>query len=1121
MRQNKFKIINIFITLIIMFISTDVLAVENYMNFISLEGDQDFSQNIVKTILQDSRGYIWFGTNNGLEKYDGYTTKNYRQTPFEINTLLDNYIVDLEEDDLGNIWIGTNKGITKLDPKKDIFTHYTNIEGEAGTINSDKIRTIYKDEKGDIWVGTADSGLSKYDPEKDKFVPCELDLTSEKITIIYEDDEESLWVGTEKGLNKVERVSNRVKKYQKGTTEWSLSGNYITSICKDSFGKLWIGTRNEGIDKLSLKDGTVKKYLKDETDSYSLGSNAITSIIEDKNKTIWIGSKKGGLAKYDRTNDHFIKRATDSKNIQSNRQNNIITLYQDRAGLIWVGIEYGGVNKFNPLASFQNYTTVGAFDNSMNDNNILSIYKDSDNIIWAGTKNGGINKLDMKNKSVKYFTHSANDPNSMSSNTINTIIEDEDKVLWIGTDAGLNSLDKKTEQVKRYPSNEGKESISNNNIQSLFVDSRGDIWIGTEDGLDKIDGVTRKFTHFNIQNSNISSNYITTIFESSMGELWVGTYHDGLNKYDREKKEFKVYKNNPKDRSTISNDQIKDIIEDDYGNMWIGTSNGLNKYDKKTRDFKVFTENNQLKSNFISGILKYEDNIWISSNDGISKFNILDEKITRNYSAIDGLQGNYFNTGSVFMSYDKQLLFGGTEGFNTIYPENEKTISYKPRLLLSEFKVNDKSMDLVNNSKVVLDYNQNRIYFEFSVIDYKKPNNNSHSFKLQGYEENWNNVRNRNYGVYNNLKPGNYKLKIKGANSEGIWAGQWMQIDIVIKPPFWKTNLAYILYVLLLILIVYLILNYVKVLEKIINERTQQLNKTNAKLVDEINQRKKTEEMLKQTIDENKKLFEEKMEIENFRNDFFINLSHELKTPLNIIMSTLQLSEITLRNNSLESIVIKLLGHIRSIQKNCFKLLKIINDIIDVSKLESKQYELNMQLLNLVYLTEDVVNSTLDYARDKGIDITFDTETEEEIVKCDAVEMERVLLNLISNAIKYNNRGGYIFVNMVRNAEYVDIYIIDNGIGIPKEKQNTIFEKFKRVDEAKKTGSGIGLSLSKLLVDMQGGKLDFESTEGVGSEFIVSIPVYDIREDEYNQVLDLEALDKENMDLEIEMSEIQ
>lgn len=1107
MKQLRLIFRSIFIVMFIITFSTSVLAVENYMNFISLEGDQDFSQNITRTILQDNRGYMWFGTNNGLEKYDGYTTKKYRQTPFEKNTLLDNYIVDLEEDDRGNILIATNKGVTKFNIKENKFTHYIHNNEKDKKINSNKIRAIHKDQMDNIWVGTADKGLSLYDEETDSFIPFSLDLTSEKITTIYGDSENKLWIGTEKGLNKVDIETRKVDRYQKGTASNSLSGNYITSICKDSFNELWVGTRNSGLNKINLKENTINKYVRDENNSYSLGSDSITSVLEDNNNTIWIGSTKGGLAKYDRENDHFIKRVSDAKNIQSNRQNNIITLYKDVAGLIWVGIEYGGVNKFNPLANFKNYTTVDAFDNSMNDNNILSIYKDDRGIIWVGTKNGGVNKLDLHNKTIKHYKHKKDDIKTLSSNTINSILKDHKGTLWIGTDSGLNTLDIQTEEIERY---------LRGNIQHVFEDSRENLWIGSEDGLYRFDRDTNSFRQFNTENSNLSSNYISTIFEDKSGVLWIGTYHDGLNRFDSLKDEFVLYKNNLKDTDTISNDQIKDIIEDEYENLWIGTSNGLNKYDKKTDSFKVFSEQNQLKSNFISGLLEYNGDIWISSNDGISKFNIEREKVIKNYSAIDGLQGNYFNTGAVYKSSDGELLFGGTEGFNTIYPKNEKHITYKPKILLSEFQVNDENMDLDKES-ITLPYDKNRICFEFNVIDYKKPNNNNHSFMLEGYDKKWHNVKNRNYGLYNNLKPGKYKLKLRGTNSEGEEAKP-IEIAIQIKPPFWKTNLAYLIYLLLSILVLYLFLNYVKVLEKIINERSQQLKSTNKKLLKEIDQRKKTEIILKETIDENKKLFEEKMEIEDFRNDFFINLSHELKTPLNIILSTIQLSEMYLKKDNIEIVVDKISKHFMLIRKNCYKLLKIINDIIDVSKLETKQYKIEMNLINMVYLTEDVVSSTVVYAKDKGIDIIFNTTTEEEIIRGDHIELERVILNLISNAIKYNNIGGHIWVDIHSSDNWVNISIKDNGIGIPIDKQETIFEKFKRANESKSAGSGIGLSLSKLLIEMQGGRLSFNSREGVGSEFIISIPKYNIKDNEYEKILDLEVLEKENIDLEIEMS---
>lgn len=1104
MNRTKNNIVSAFFISIIILISHPSMAVENYINFISLEGEQKFSQDTVGSILQDSKGYMWFGSNDGLIKYDGYNMSKYRQTPFGEKTLLDNYIIDLEEDDDGNIWIGTSKGLTRLDPKKEEFSHYRKSQYK---INSKRISAILKSKNGDLWVGTSDNGLSKYNKDTDEFIPYMGKLSSKNITTLSEDKQGHLWIGTEYGANRLNLGTREVKtyNYDKANDE-TISSNYITAIRDDQYGDVWIGTKTSGLNKINGETGKIVRYLKDAEDSYSLGSNYITSIIEDQNDTLWIASKQGGLARYDREKDHFVKRISDAQNIYSNKQNNILTLSQDHTGLMWVGTEYGGISKFNPLSSFQNYTSVEAFDNSMNDNNILSIYKDRQGIIWAGTKNGGVNRLDLDNRTVDYYKHDISDGKTLASNTVNHIIEDSKGLMWFATDRGLSILDEKTGEISNYSDGQSDQTITNNNINYILEDSYKEIWLGTEGGLEKYDRDKSELTKYTKGNSKLSGNHITTLFEDKDKNLWIGTFHDGLNKYDRQTKEIKSYRNNPQDEKTISNDQIKSIVEDDVGNLWIGTANGLNKLNMENEEFTVFTEKNQLKTNFISDILKFGNFLWISSNDGVSKFDIKNEKIVKSYSVIDGLQGSYFNSGSAYRSEDGQLLFGGTEGFNTIYPDMENKVEYVPEIILSSFKVNDELIDIENKKNISLSHFENKIYFEFGVIDYKKPNNNNHFFKLEGYDKTWRSVKGRNYGIYDNLQPGDYTLKIKGFNSEGVSTQDNIEFDILIKPPFWKTKLAYVIYILLAGSLVFFFFNYVKFLERIINDRTEELNKTNNRLVDEISQKEK--------------LFEEKMEIENYRNDFFINLSHELRTPLNIITSTIQLSEMYIKNENAENAVEKVKGHFDIMRKNCYRLLKTVNNIMDVSKLETKQYELNKSLINIVYLVEDVVSSTIIYAEGENIEIIFNTETEEEIVKCDPVEIERVILNIISNAIKYSKENGHTWVNVLRRGKNVEISIKDDGIGIPKEKQEDVFVKFKRVDENTKLGSGVGLSLSKLLIEMHDGRLEFNSREGVGSEFIISLPVYDMKEDEYKDILDLEEIDIGSMDLEIEMSEI-
>ncbi|AFS79096.1 sensor signal transduction histidine kinase [Gottschalkia acidurici 9a] len=1104
--------------------SINAFAVENYINFIKLEEETDLSHSVVKTVLQDSKGYMWFGTNNGLTKYDGYNTKTYRQMPFERNTILDNYIVDIKEDKQGIIWIGTNKGLTKFNSKENKFKHYKHNRNDKNSLSSNKVTSILEDKEGNLWIGTDGGGLNKYSKQDDNFKRYKGKLSSDYITKMYQDKEGSLWVGTEHGLNKINIKTDEVEIYEYSEDDSNtLSGNNITAICEDRYGDLWVGTLKNGLNRIDVKKDTITRYLKDESNSYSIGSNFITSIIEDRNGTIWIGSKQGGLARYDRENNLFIKRLSDPRNpYTSANEDNIVTLYQDKMGLIWVGLESGGINKLNPQANFSNYKSIGAFKNSINDSNILSLYKDKDGKVWLGTRNGGVNKLDFDKRTVEYYSHKLNDENSITSNTVNHIMEDRRGTMWIGTENGLNSLNKQTGEIKKYfHEADNFNSIADNNISYIYEDSQNSLWIGTQDGLDIYNQEKNEFIHYNVKNSDLSGNHITTIYEDNDKNIWIGTFHDGLNKYDRNKKIFRSYKNNSEDRSTISNDHITGIVDDRKGNLWIGTSNGLNKFNKKREVFEVFTESDHIKSNFISGVLLDDfDKLWISSNDGISKFDIEKGKVIKSYSTIDGLQGNYFNSGAVYKDSYGQLLFGGTNGFNTIYPEKEVSNFTKPQIIMNKLTVNDEEIDIENTKEIVLPYDQNRFYFEYTMTDYKKPSKNRYSFKLEGYEDDWNHVKDRNYGTYNNIEPGEYTLKIKGINSESIWNEKDVELKIKIKPPFWKTKLSYFIYLILAILIAYLILNYVKVLEKIINERTQELNTINKYLLGEIKQRKETEEILKETIDENKRLFDEKMEVENFRNDFFINLSHELRTPLNMILSTVQVSEACLKNKDLNKTVDRLIGHFKLVKKNCYRLLKTANDIIDVAKIESRQYDLNMKKVNIIYLVEEMVLSSVDYAKQKNLQILFDTETEEEIIECDPVEIERAILNVLSNAIKYTEQYGHIWVNIYIEGKHVKIVVKDNGIGIPKDKQSTIFEKFKRVNKSDGLGSGVGLSLTKLLVDMHNGSIDFTSEESRGSEFIIRLPIYEVKEGESLEITKLDEVNAESIDLEIEMSEI-
>ncbi|KNF09198.1 sensor signal transduction histidine kinase [Gottschalkia purinilytica] len=1135
---NKKRILCLLLTFVIVIFNTGyTYAIENYINFMTLTEKDNLSQGTVRRILQDKEGYMWFGTNDGLNKYNGNDIKVYKEGRFTQNSLPENYITALNIDKDGMLWVGTSKGLTKFNQKRQDYSHFQFNSFDLKSISSNKVEDILIDRDGDMFIATEDAGINKFIKRKGHFKRYTNNpsnpksISNNRVNVMYEDKRGKIWVGTNYGLNEFDKKTESFKHYKHDPNNpYSISGNNITAITEDNKGNIWIGTEKDGLNKLDRNTGKFTVFKKsdnknqDKKVDYSIGSNNITSLLKDKSGTIWIGTTGAGLAFYDSENNRFVKYSADFNTPYGIMSSNIQTIYQDQNDIIWVGTQDSGVSRFNPNAPFSAYKKNIVFEDSLNDNVVLSVYKDEEGIVWAGTREGGLNKVDLKNRKVKYYDTSNS---KIGSNAIYSIHEDKKGILWLGTDRGISAFNKNTEEFKIYGNdynNKSKLSITDK-VNTVYRDLEENIWVGTREGLYLLDEETGKAKRKYTVSDGLSSDFIKTIYEDSDGILWMGTIHGGLIRFNKYRNEFKTYQNVSGNNESISSNYILDITEDEEKNLWLATDNGLNKFNKETGVFDVFSEKDGLITVTIRGILAEGRYLWVSTANGIFKFDTKLEKVVANFDVMDGLQGKEFLSGSAYKSKDGDLIFGGTNGFNIVNPQ-KIDIQYKvPRVKLGVMKTHyDDDIDLENlkQKEVELSYRQNFFTFNFNVLDFKNTDNNRYKYMLEGFDDKWQDNGGRNYASYTNLSPGKYVLKVKGANSDGVWNDIGASVKIKINPPYWRTWWAYCIYILIIIIIVYLSLNYVKLLGKMISEKTSQLDKTNKYLMEEVEKRRKAELVLKEKLKENEELFNEKMEIEKFRNDFFVNLSHELRTPLNLILGTLQVSKHYLKEDKISYSSEKLGGHLDLIKKNCYRLQRVVNNIIDVSKIDSKQYKLNVKKVNIVSLVEETVLSATEYARQKELELLIDTDVEEKYIYCDPVEIERVVLNLISNALKFTPKNGNIWVDILgEDDDYVSISVKDNGMGIPKDKQKVIFERFKQADKKDYQGSGIGLSLTKSLIEMHGGSIELVSEENKGSEFIIKLPVNneDIYDTDNISSHINETID-ESTDVKVEMSEI-
>jgi len=783
-------------------------APNNDIKFERISIEQGLSQSSVLCILQDSKGFMWFGTEDGLNRYDGYSFRVHKHVPEDLNSLSNNIVRSIYEDQSGALWIGTDGGLNKFDRKNGQFIRYQNDPNDPHSLSDNYVTSIYEDQSGMLWIGT-DGGLNKFDRENGQFIRYQNDpndphsLSDNYVTSIYEDRAGVIWIGTHGGgFSRFDRETEHFSHYQFSYYQNdphdpnSLSHHTVSSIREDQAGVLWIGTWGGGLNKFDRETEEFVHYQADPNDPHSLSDDDIFSIHENQAGGLWIGTG-GGLDKLDRETDQFIHHQNDPNDPHSLSDNVVWSIYEDQAGVLWIGT-YGGLNKFDQeRKKLVHYQATPNDAHGLSDNYVTSIYEDRAGVIWIGTHSGGLNRFDRKNGQFIHYQNNPNDPYSLSYGEIRSIYEDQAGVIWIGTDGGLNKFDRKNGQSIRYQADpDDPHSLSGNDIFSIHEDQAGGLWIGTGGGLDKLDRETEQFIHYqNDPNDphSLGHNYVFSIYEDRAGGLWIATYGGGLDKFDRETKQFSHYRNNPIDPRSLSNNKVLSVCEDQAGVLWIGTHGGLNKFDRATETFTHYREKDGLPNDVIHGIL--EDNqgyLWLSTNKGLSKFDPRTETF-RNYDTRDGVQSNEFSGGACHKSSSGEMFFGGINGFNAFYPESvsAKDNPYIPPVVLVSLTQSGEDVDtgqaVESVQEVTFHWPNNFFEFEFAALSYSQPDKNQYAYMLEEFEEDWNYIGTRRFGRYTNLPGGMYTLRMKGSNNDGVWNKEGVSVTITIVPPFWET----------------------------------------------------------------------------------------------------------------------------------------------------------------------------------------------------------------------------------------------------------------------------------------------------------------------------------------------
>lgn len=800
----------------ILFICLKPICAQN-INFRHLTVENGLSQNAVMAIAQDKKGFVWYGTRYGLNRYDGTNFKVYKNNPANDKSLSDNLINALLVDDEGTLWVGTTNGLDKYNAEKDEFERiFANLQ-DKNSLNNSSINCIYEDKKHNIWIGTK-SGLNLLtDKKNNKFQSAfgsDKNPIGNYIRIIFEGSDGNLWIGTSTGLMEMNMANNHYSYtdfHHDDKKVTSLSADYITALIEDNQHNLWVGTLHDGINLYNKTSNSFTRFYKTTNDSTPIMHNNIRKMMLDKTGKIWIGTQDG-LSIFDPISKKSVSYQHDPEINTSLTNNSVHSIFQDVDGTIWIGTYHGGVNIAYSYSTPFNVYQNKKGPSSLSNNVVSSVIEDTKQNLWIGTEGGGLNYFNRGDGKFIVYKNDSKDSTSISSNLIKIVYKNKDGNLFIGTSygGGLNLFNASTKSFKHINvEKSSKETVSFDEVVALSEDENGNMWVGAQSGLTqliKTNGLFETYTTITPLEKQLHNKNIHVLFKDSQKNLWIGT-SNGLHLLKYNSNKIIVFLRNEANNTSLQSDFINCITEDLKGNIWIGTYyGGLSKYNAAKQTFTTYTDKDGLPNNNVLGILEDDfNNLWLSTDNGLAKFNI-NNKSFKNYTISDGLAGNKFNNNSFYKDSKGEMFFGGDNGLTAFYPNKIETNKYVAPLVLTNLKLfgNEVGIDqadhLLNQDlsvtkEIVFKHDQNVFTIDFALLNYIKSEKNKYAYKLEGFEKNWNYI-NTTSATYMNLPAGNYTFLVKGANNDGVWTPMPTSLHIKILPPLWETWWAYCLYVL-------------------------------------------------------------------------------------------------------------------------------------------------------------------------------------------------------------------------------------------------------------------------------------------------------------------------------------
>lgn len=1079
------------------------IAANEYL-FHHINTNHGLSRNEITSIHQDKTGFMWFGTTHGLNRYDGNNFRVFLNSSGDNSSIADNYITRIQEDNTGNLWIGHRRGFCLYSPVSESFIssdqyfiskgydpislqnifampdgliymtttenllyqynaennnleildidQWENKEPDTGT---NTISSIAQMGKYDVWIIFSNGLLLNINPNTRQIISHHDHLIEHRFAPfdsyqLFADSSANLWVFSTNepgGLFYFDTRTNHWRHFSTVSPKGALSNNSVKAITQDIDGYIWVGTDHGGINIINLSDFTVRYLLNNPTRKHSLSQNVITSLFRDRYGMIWVGTHKNGINQYHKELFRFPLLQNRPNDIRSLPFNDINCFEEDNLGNLWIGTNGGGLLYYDRVReTFKQYQHDPANKGSISSNIIVSLLLDSDGDLWIGTYLGGLSRYKGEGR-FEHFTNQPGNQHSLSDNKVWALLETSPGIIWIGTlNGGIDIFNKKNHTISTFQEHYNF-IFDPDEINTIKKDQSGTFWVGTSKGLYKVDLESRAYRYF----STISSPY-----------------------------------------NALSNDNINALHIDSNNMVWIATQNGLNIYVPETGTFKLLTGQLDLPDNDIRAITEDNSgNLWISTAHGIALIenpglwvSAFPNEIPRisAFNESDGLQGREFNDRSAWMSSSGEILFGGPSGFNIFDPKSIALNPRIPKIVFTELQVLNRTIypgKILNNRAIIhksiqlipsitLKNSENIFSISFAALNFFNPSRNRFAYMLEGFSNEWVYLPNDEplRVTYTNLSPGNYVFRVRTANNDGVWNNEGIEIAIKVLPPFYRTWIAYVFYIFLIFGILWFA--WYLVIQK---------------------------ERMKFEMESQKNEARRQQELDRLKIRFFTNMSHEFRTPLSLIISPM----LDLMKEEKDK---RTRDKYNLIYRNTSRLLNMVNQLLDFRKIDVQGINLNMTNNDIIQFVRTATHNFLDMSDRKNINLTFHADEQQCFMDFDTDKLEKIIFNLLSNALKFTPNSGLIKVELITknkmtdtpaysNNQMITIKVTDTGIGIAPEKQHLIFNRYYQDEDGNglfSAGTGIGLSLTQEFVKLHGGTISVESSPGKGSCFIVHLP---------------------------------